>query len=493
MKTPSFFRIISFATLTLAVGMMCNVLYAQNVGINATGAAPSVDAMLDIASTNKALLIPRVSIANLATIAPITGGSTESLLVYNTNVGTGKGFYYWDGLVWVKFFTGNPLVDNGLYYNTGANRVRLGGALVENTTITQGIYSLNFNLSSTGDFKVQDAGVTHFLVRDDGLTFFGDDTYWRDGSTGGITLARLYDSGNDGIFQVYMNGAVQHSINSVGTTVFNEQSVNVDFRIESNLNANAFFVDASTNRIGIRNGAPGYYFHMLNGGVNIGATSMARFENQGSSGVSLTGYNTGTTNGYNGAEMITAGIYSGVMGLGITTGSGGDGVFGTSNDWQSIGVRGSRFNSGGANTGWGAYFFNDVGYTGWHQGISDSRVKKNVNNMEGALDMVMNLRPITFEHRLEEYPLMGLPEGVQYGFVAQEVMETVPNVVHEKLYDTEGARQHFLNEDVSKFKESEKLFYGIDELRLISILAGAVQEQQTIIEDLKKRIEELEK
>ncbi|PCI94430.1 MAG: hypothetical protein COB15_14210 [Flavobacteriales bacterium] len=93
--------------LILLLLSFSSVVYTQNVGINSSGAAPSGDALLDIVSTTKALLIPRVNIINLATIDPITGGSTESLLVYNTNLTTGKGYYYWDGSQWVKLLDGS--------------------------------------------------------------------------------------------------------------------------------------------------------------------------------------------------------------------------------------------------------------------------------------------------------------------------------------------------------------------------------------------------
>lgn len=73
------------------------VIHAQ-VGINTT--APENGSILDVTSTDKGILIPRVSIADLSTIAPVTGGGTESLLVYNTNTSTGKGFHYWTGSVW---------------------------------------------------------------------------------------------------------------------------------------------------------------------------------------------------------------------------------------------------------------------------------------------------------------------------------------------------------------------------------------------------------
>lgn len=90
---------LSLALLTIPT------LTAQNIGVNATGAAPDAGAMLDISSTNKGLLIPRVNITNLATIAPITGSATTSMLVYNTNATTGLGYHYWNGTAWVRLST----------------------------------------------------------------------------------------------------------------------------------------------------------------------------------------------------------------------------------------------------------------------------------------------------------------------------------------------------------------------------------------------------
>jgi len=83
--------------------------FSQNVGINATGAAPSAWAMLDIAHSTKGLLIPRVALSALNNAAPIGSGMPVSMLVYNTaTAGTSPnnvvpGYYYWDGSVWVAF------------------------------------------------------------------------------------------------------------------------------------------------------------------------------------------------------------------------------------------------------------------------------------------------------------------------------------------------------------------------------------------------------
>ena len=78
--------------------------YAQNVGINTTGALPDNSAGLDIDFTNKGLLVPRVSLTSTIDVTTIPTPAT-SLLVYNTNVamtGGTVGYWYYDGSQWVQ-------------------------------------------------------------------------------------------------------------------------------------------------------------------------------------------------------------------------------------------------------------------------------------------------------------------------------------------------------------------------------------------------------
>jgi len=71
--------------------------YAQ-VGIGTT--TPNASAMLDIASTNSGLLIPRVALTSTADVTTIASPVT-SLLVYNTGFSP-NGYYYWNGSIWVQ-------------------------------------------------------------------------------------------------------------------------------------------------------------------------------------------------------------------------------------------------------------------------------------------------------------------------------------------------------------------------------------------------------
>lgn len=86
--------------LLMALAMTClwTTTHAQ-VGINTTN--PNPGTILDINADNKGILIPRVYIDDHSSGTQIEGGTTNGLLVYNTNQDTGEGFYYWYNTQWI--------------------------------------------------------------------------------------------------------------------------------------------------------------------------------------------------------------------------------------------------------------------------------------------------------------------------------------------------------------------------------------------------------
>jgi len=70
-------------------------LFAQSVGINADGSVADASAMLDIKSTTKGLLIPRMTLAQRNAIS----SPATSLMIYQVD-GT-AGFYFYNGSVWI--------------------------------------------------------------------------------------------------------------------------------------------------------------------------------------------------------------------------------------------------------------------------------------------------------------------------------------------------------------------------------------------------------
>jgi hypothetical protein len=80
-----------------------------------------------------------------------------------------------------------------------------------------------------------------------------------------------------------------------GGAVFNEASADVDFRIESDGDANMLFVDGGNNRVGIGTGSPSAKLDVLNGGNTYTSGLLLRNGTSTSEATSLYHDNTGST------------------------------------------------------------------------------------------------------------------------------------------------------------------------------------------------------
>jgi trimeric autotransporter adhesin len=87
------------------------IIYSQSVGIGTT--TPNAFSMLDISSSNKGLLIPRIALSSTTSNAPV-GTFVAGMMVYNTAT-TGDvtpGFYLCNGTKWEKAGIGWSLTGN---------------------------------------------------------------------------------------------------------------------------------------------------------------------------------------------------------------------------------------------------------------------------------------------------------------------------------------------------------------------------------------------
>ncbi len=99
MKAIQFFQGLVLIVIFYCISI--NRSFAQNTAISDVVYTPAASAMLDVYSTTKGFLVPRLTQAQKTAIAsPATG-----LLIYQTD--GSAGFYYYDGTAWVPFTTGN--------------------------------------------------------------------------------------------------------------------------------------------------------------------------------------------------------------------------------------------------------------------------------------------------------------------------------------------------------------------------------------------------
>ena len=105
-------------------------------------------------------------------------------------------------------------------------------------------------------------------------------------------------------------------------------------------------------------------------------------------------------------------------------------------------------------------------------GISDIRLKENIRDLDEGLDTVLSLKPRKFDWKEGK----GKDIKNDRGFIAQEFEEVLPDLIDE-WKDTPP--------------EGEKPYKSV-RADLIPVLVKAIQEQQTIINDLKARVTALE-
>jgi hypothetical protein len=121
------------------------------------------------------------------------------------------------------------------------------------------------------------------------------------------------------------------------------------------------------------------------------------------------------------------------------------------------------FLNGGSTVGFISYTNTAVAYVT----ASDYRLKENIAPMTGALAKVAALKPVTYTWKADG--------SAGEGFIAHELAEICPAAVtgEKDAMDAEGKPQ----------------YQGIDVSFLVGTLTAAIQEQQTIIESLKARLD----
>ena len=125
------------------------MLFGATTTMNAqTGigtAQPHQSAQLDITSSDKGILIPRIALTSATEQLQTTVANEASLLIYNTATVVAEdltpGYYYWDSAKWNRIVKDDEIpapvnitADNGL--TKTANNIALGGSLTGATTVT---------------------------------------------------------------------------------------------------------------------------------------------------------------------------------------------------------------------------------------------------------------------------------------------------------------------------------------------------------------------
>ncbi len=107
-------------TVTLLIFFVSMKLGAQSIGVNTDGSQPNPSAMLDVKSTTKGFLTPRMTLAQRNAIASPAAG----LMIFQTD--NTVGYYYYNGGAWTQMSGGGgssywSLNGNNIFNNNSGN------------------------------------------------------------------------------------------------------------------------------------------------------------------------------------------------------------------------------------------------------------------------------------------------------------------------------------------------------------------------------------
>lgn len=148
------------------------------------------------------------------------------------------------------------------------------------------------------------------------------------------------------------------------------------------------------------------------------------------------------------------------------------GIYGSVNSFLPEGCTGNSY---------AGYFDNKV-FATEYMSPSDIQFKENIKGLENALDIISRLSAKTYTFKKnDEFLGIAFPEGLRYGFIAQEIEKILPGIVKQshnpEIKDKE-------NKIISKSFD----FKAVDYNALIPILVEGMKEQQIQIEELKMQI-----
>ncbi|QIE60275.1 hypothetical protein G5B37_12095 [Rasiella rasia] len=282
----------------LTVIILTSLSITAQVGVGTV--SPDPGSLLDIESTDKGILVPRVSIANLNTIAPITGGATESLLVYNTNTTTGKGYYYWDSTQWVAMNS----MDWKLRGNSGTDENNDFVGTLDGEALT-------FRTNNIQRFRVANDDQVQAMANGSAARPFyswnADQTmgFWRSGT-------RQMDMVING--STFFNANANTGGGSDLEWSFNPGGVDMNLRVETDNNANSLFVHGEEDNIGFGTNAPNSSAQLdmaaINKGILINRVALTATTSASPVTTPATGlmvYNTATAS--SGGTQVLPGFY----------------------------------------------------------------------------------------------------------------------------------------------------------------------------------------
>jgi hypothetical protein len=432
----------------LALSLCAVTGFAQNVAINEDGSAPNPNAILDVKSYTKGVLIPRVSTPGRLAIP-----NTKGLLVYDTTIGS---FWYNTGTVWQNM-TQNA-TGWQLHGNSGTDSSSFLGTL-DNQRLVLKANNQQAGLIETDTFRIT------------GLGTGAGNTFW--GYRAGPVSQGKFNTGI-GTFALKSNTSGNGNIAIGGSALAANTTGSV------NTATGAFALESNTT--GVSNTAIGTFALKAN---KVGSDNTACGEGALSSD-SIGNNNTAL--GINALITNISGNSNTALGWRADV-SAGNFTNATAIGSEAIVNASNKIRLGNSAV---TVIEGQVPFTT----PSDGRFKYQVKEDVKGLDFILHLRPVTYQFDVKRFDQQ---KGNPFG----NDQATPVNYVQQASYDEASRirRSGFIAQDVEKAAnasgynfsgiikpKTEEEHYSLSYESFVVPLVKGMQEQQQVIDAQQQKI-----
>jgi hypothetical protein len=523
MKKTSLIKLLVFVLFILNI----NHKSVAQVAVTTDGSAPHTSAMLEIKSTSKGLLGPRMNTSQRTGISSPAAG----LMVYDTELNS---YFVYNGSSWSSLGSGSSS-GWGLTGNGGTNPATNFIGTTDEQPLIFKMNNIRHGFLGSSIFWGYDAGINNTASGNIGVgsnTLLSNTTGYSNSAIGNGALRENidgirnnafgayalyynqtgYDNSAFGFYSLlsnlsYYNSAFGNASLSNNTSGHDNTAVGYSALkgnssgLTGSFNTSVGAFSLSNNSFGHSNTAVGYFALLNNSGGshNTAMGTNALSGNTGGADNTAYGYNSLYNNSgvltYGNTAIGSSALFNNVYGDNNTA-LGYNAGYNLPNNVNNVTVIGYGSGFPGTQTNH-VNIGNDL--VTWNGGRlpwstwSDKRMKDEVQEDVPGLDFIIRLKPVTYHiniskqravtkvRDLDEKDWEGkydIEKIKMTGFLAQDVEAAAAEI----NYDFSG---------VHKPKISEGL-YSLQYAAFVMPLVKAVQEQQQIIEKLMKRIEALE-
>jgi hypothetical protein len=166
----------------------------------------NVNSLLELESTNKGFLPPRVALNNLASSAPLTAAVAEGTLIYSDGGTLPDGYYFWNGTKWVSL---SPARDSFVRVRSAADLPAPVSGVI---TLTAGAtYEVNGTIVTSNKINLNGCTVKGFDSGTDKLVYTGTGELFTGNKTGSLSFLTLVASSGS-VFNIDAGGTAQNMI-----------------------------------------------------------------------------------------------------------------------------------------------------------------------------------------------------------------------------------------------------------------------------------------